>query len=459
MNRVPVRPRILCIAHGTIEKNSGGVEVYQRVVAEKLRDRFEFLFFAPDLNSGNKGSYLLYSLESNLRVSLKPQPPVKQEHSNHPGLENIFSEILREYRISLVHFHHLLRQVPSLPGLSRAMGVPTVFSVHDYYPVCDEYNLLDSTGQYCGVLEKGFINCDSCLYLIRGYKLGSQKKRITQFSRALLQSDRVIFNTQGNLKHFQKLFSELDEEKMRVVGAPSGTVRQPSNPRSLEGNLRVLIPNGLSHLKGGKILCELLDQTRELPIEYHFFGKTDRGFSEEAIRRSNPQVQFHGHYSREELTRFSAGIHLSLHASIWPETFCIALSEMWDLGVVPIASKIGALAERIRDGENGFLVPPGNAEALKMTLLRVLENREEVERIRARLTPELSTAADECSSRIESIYKEVLKTEGAISDFVVQRDAGDPDTWSTGKGPKSRWLRKWLNSLGLSRFALRGPFG
>ncbi|NBO58388.1 MAG: glycosyltransferase, partial [Chitinophagia bacterium] len=79
----------------------------------------------------------------------------------------------------------------------------------------------------------------------------------------------------------------------------------------------------------------------------------------------NDQVHFHGHYTREYLSDFSSSIHLSIHASIWPETFCISLSEMWDLGVVPIASNIGALSERIRNGENGFLVPPGDSQQLK----------------------------------------------------------------------------------------------
>jgi len=80
MSRNPIRPRILCVGHGTIESNSGGVEVYQRLIAERLVGEFEFLFFAPDLNQGEPGSYVLYSLETGLRESFMPEPRVLPEH-------------------------------------------------------------------------------------------------------------------------------------------------------------------------------------------------------------------------------------------------------------------------------------------------------------------------------------------------------------------------------------------
>ena len=40
------------------------------------------------------------------------------------------------------------------------------------------------------------------------------------------------------------------------------------------------------------------------------------------------------------------------------ETFSYTLSELRSLGVPVIATRVGALAERIRDGIDGFLVDP-----------------------------------------------------------------------------------------------------
>ena len=435
-----MRPKVLCVGHGTIERNSGGVEVYQRIIAERLAPQFEFLFFAPDLHSNEKGNYLLYSLESDLRENYRPSPQVRADHFSHPDLERILLGITKEHRISLVHFHHLIRQVPNLILACNSRGIPTVFSVHDYYAICDEYNLLNFEGRYCGVFENGFQKCDSCLYLKARHKFGSQKLRHEKFSEALLATDRLIFNTEGGRSNLKGIFPLLEDSKLRVVGAPSGTKFKSADQRPQDGPLRVLIPNGLSRLKGGETLRELVRLTQGMPIEYHFFGKSEREFSEEEIRVLNDQVHFHGHYTREFLSEFSSSIHLSIHASIWPETFCISLSEMWDLGVVPIASNIGALSERIRDGENGFLVPPGDSQQLKELLALLLKDRTKIERIRAGFQAPLGTSAEECSIQIRQLYEEVLKSRPPPKSTPQSMTA--PGSWSTGRGPKSQWLRR-----------------
>ena len=331
-----IKPIILCVAHGTIERNSGGVEVYQRLIHDELKDQFDFIFFAPDLHSGERGAYLLYSLDSHLRERFVFNPPVLQEQLSHPELEKTFEKILIRHRVSLVHFHHLLRQTPSLVMIPKFLGIPILFTVHDFYSICDEHTLLGSEGIYCGVLDGDFKSCDSCLFRIRGYRAGSQSQRVEAFRNALRQFDTLVFNTSGTHAAFLRLFSDLSPVPAKVIGAPSGTHFDPALKRSIVGNLKVLIPNGLSYLKGGDVLVELAARCQDLDIEFHFFGKTDRRYSEAKMKRSNSMVYFHGAYTRSQLEAFAPSAHVSIHASIWPETYCISLSEMWDLGVIPI---------------------------------------------------------------------------------------------------------------------------
>ena len=52
-----------------------------------------------------------------------------------------------------------------------------------------------------------------------------------------------------------------------------------------------------------------------------------------------------------------------LLASVVPETFSYTLSELWALGIPPIASALGSFRERVTDGVDGFLFEP-NADAL-----------------------------------------------------------------------------------------------
>src|SRR5260370_37245113 len=51
--------------------------------------------------------------------------------------------------------------------------------------------------------------------------------------------------------------------------------------------------------------------------------------------------------------------HLAWLPSIWPESWCFALSEAWRAGLDVVAFDIGAPAERIRDSGRGILLPLG----------------------------------------------------------------------------------------------------
>lgn len=50
-------------------------------------------------------------------------------------------------------------------------------------------------------------------------------------------------------------------------------------------------------------------------------------------------------------------------------------------GTAVVASASDGLTEIVRDGQTGFLVPPGDAKALAEALVRVLSNRELAERL------------------------------------------------------------------------------
>ena len=64
------------------------------------------------------------------------------------------------------------------------------------------------------------------------------------------------------------------------------------------------------------------------------------------------------------------------------ETFSYALSELFSVGLPVIATRVGALAERIRDGVDGWLVEP-EAEAVVRTVERLAAQRSDLDSARA----------------------------------------------------------------------------
>jgi glycosyltransferase involved in cell wall biosynthesis len=62
--------------------------------------------------------------------------------------------------------------------------------------------------------------------------------------------------------------------------------------------------------------------------------------------------------------------------SRWEEPFGVVAPEAMMVGTAVVASRCGGLAEIVRDGQTGYLVPPGDADALATALLRLLQDRE-----------------------------------------------------------------------------------
>ena len=135
--------------------------------------------------------------------------------------ERIFSGLLGRYGIQLVHFQHLLYHVPSLPFLCRALGVPTVMTLNDFFVVCRNFNLIGYQGRYCNISELPPETCDVCLQAQCQAAAGSQAKRHTFYRRMLEQLDVALTNTQGIAEIFKKQYPVLKEHnRLRVFGLP-----------------------------------------------------------------------------------------------------------------------------------------------------------------------------------------------------------------------------------------------
>jgi glycosyltransferase involved in cell wall biosynthesis len=95
------------------------------------------------------------------------------------------------------------------------------------------------------------------------------------------------------------------------------------------------------------------------------------------------------HYHREELPALLCGHSIAFVPSL-SEGFSLALVEVMACGLAPIASDIPGNRETVLDGENGLLIPRGDAAAATAAIQRLRGDQELLERLRgaARLVGE-----------------------------------------------------------------------
>jgi glycosyltransferase involved in cell wall biosynthesis len=66
--------------------------------------------------------------------------------------------------------------------------------------------------------------------------------------------------------------------------------------------------------------------------------------------------------------------HLGLISSVTTETLSIAVLEYMRAGLPVVSTRLGSLEDQVLDGKTGFLVPPGDDQALAKAIVKMLEN-------------------------------------------------------------------------------------
>jgi glycosyltransferase involved in cell wall biosynthesis len=84
------------------------------------------------------------------------------------------------------------------------------------------------------------------------------------------------------------------------------------------------------------------------------------------------RIRFVGHIPNEDLDRYYRAADVVVFPSVWDEPFGIPPVEAMAAGVPVVCSDTGGIRETVLDGKTGFLVPPGEPEALSDALARVL---------------------------------------------------------------------------------------
>jgi glycosyltransferase involved in cell wall biosynthesis len=91
-------------------------------------------------------------------------------------------------------------------------------------------------------------------------------------------------------------------------------------------------------------------------------------------------VRFHGILESEALTEKIKQAHVLVIPSSY-EGFGIAYLEGMAFGLPAIGTAAGAIPGLITDGENGYLIAPGDSEALARQLTELASNRELLTRL------------------------------------------------------------------------------
>lgn len=133
-----------------------------------------------------------------------------------------------------------------------------------------------------------------------------------------------------------------------------------------DDEIRLVFVGRLAPVKGLRVLFKVLERLRpEIPnLRMTIVGDgPDRARLEDAARHLGDMVTFTGYQSQDAVAQTLASSDICVLPS-FAEGVPVILMEAFAAGLPVIATQVAGVGELVVDGESGYLVPPGDEDAL-----------------------------------------------------------------------------------------------
>jgi phosphatidylinositol alpha-mannosyltransferase len=191
---------------------------------------------------------------------------------------------------------------------------------------------------------------------------------------------------------------------------------ESSQPGRRPGEHRILFLGRLDARKGIESLLRALPTVLK-SIPGARLAVVGRGPMEPRARRIcgelgvSASVDFLGVVHPEDLPRHYASCDVYCAPGLGGETLGIVLLEAMASGAPVVASRIPGYDETVRDGVDGILVPPGDADALASALIRILTDESQRRALAAAgLRRAQEYAWPKIAQRTLDFYRDLLTT-------------------------------------------------
>lgn len=312
--------------------------------------------------------------------------------------------LIRHFQPDVIHAHNTFPLIsPSLYWAAARAGVPVVQTLHNYRLLC-------LNGLF---LREGNV-CKECLGRLpwRGvaHKCYRSSRAASAVVAVMLLLHRVLRTYRNKLARYIAL-NDFSRNKFIEGGLPAERIVVKPNfvdlpiPEALPRQ-GLLFVGRLSVEKGIRTLASAAAFFSDSCLRIAGDGP-DRALLE-GVKGITLLGNLTGETVRLEMNRASALVL----PSIWYENFPRTIVEAFATGLPVIASRIGALADLVRDGETGLLFEPGNALDLSNKMAWALAHPDAMANMgrKARAQYEAEFTADRNYEQLIEIYESAVRS-------------------------------------------------
>ncbi|MGX1692638.1 glycosyltransferase [Brevundimonas naejangsanensis] len=285
------------------------------------------------------------------------QEPIEPVTFSSFEYDNIARSWLNDLSFDIVHIRHLAWHSINLPKIAGKSGAATIMSFHDYHVLCPTVKLLDNEMRYCaGSCTAGDGHCKPELWEKDAFphlKHSWVYEWRARYSRALEDCDAFITTSESTRATIRRGLPRIDHQRFSIIphGRDFPYFGDLASTLSDDEPIRILVPGNINQAKGLDVIEALAKLDVDRKLEFHVLGNIQREIS-------SPNVVFHGRYNREEFSEKVSVIrpHVGAIFSIWDETWCHTLTELWSVGIPALTFDYSTVAGRVRRSGAGWVL-------------------------------------------------------------------------------------------------------
>lgn len=388
---------------------SGGTLVPHRIARELARRGHESHVYAGHLDAARTPlSTWTDEDDAGVRVRWVVTTPwtgwADPRNSDNPAVEQDFARYLDDLRPDVVHVHSLQTLGGGIVTAAKDGGAAVVVTMHDFWWSCARQFLVDRDMRPCSLV----VDCGDCDCQVTHEWLLARNARLAEH---VAKADLVLAPSRSAARVFEA--NGVDPARLRVDenGVPDEVLdrlgRRRPDPEP-GGRLRLMFAGGEDPMKG---LPVLLDALRGLPDdgawEADLFGVAH-------VPRDLPAgVHARPGYRPEELSEVLARHDVLVLPSVMRESHSIVTREALAAGLAVVCTDTLGPEEAVEHGENGLVVPAGDAVALLAALRRLVGDPELVGRLRDHPAAAGLRSAKEQIDGLEALYASLVGSRSA----------------------------------------------
>lgn len=402
--------RILHLVHQYMPEHVGGTELYTQSLAQALQQRGHqnAIFFRGQPAEATEATVQLWATPP------APTPGRRfLDTLRAPAVLADLIQALEAFRPDLVHIQHLMGFPVAVARWLQERRIPYVITLHDYWWVCANAQLMTNYSEVICPGPRAFVNCARCVLARAGQERwwpavpalaiglswrGAALQKVLSGAAALIAPSEFVRAWYGAHGVREAALTVIPHG----ITAPSARLE---TPREAGSPVRFAFIGGLAWQKGVHVLVEAFRGVTGAELWIAGDENFDPAYSQKLRALATHQVRFLGRLDRAAVWETLAQVDVVVVPSLWYETFALIVREAFAAGVPVMVSDLGALHEAVRADVDGVRVPPGDVTAWRAALQRLVDAPEELARLRANVRPPLSLEAHVAA--LEALYRQV----------------------------------------------------